>query len=1003
MVYGGITANGGGQVLGNRIVAAGISVGAGVLVANNSVAGGGTGIDYSDSSLTGSPTQVINNTISSCGTGVNCNGPHLVLANNIVAFNGTGVATQYVYVPTLDSNCVFGNGAADYSGVAKGANDISVDPKLEDVAHGHLHIQPDSPCINAGDDSVVDASWTDVDGQPRIQGGRVDIGADESDGTTWAPIPPPVVRVSPTGNDTNDGSSWSQAKRTVQAAIRALPLTGGEVWVAAGSYPENVTILPYVYVYGGFSGVETSRQLRDPEKNHSDIVNSQRGGDLVTFLQGYRIDGIDGMQVRGSSYDGVDGGAGLIVNCTIAGCGGYGVMAYEGAPLVARCHIYGNKTAGVSAGPGAEVRNSFVTGNAGSGLNLQGSSSAFNNTIARNAASGIACQGAVLAVNNIVADNGGYGLSYMRDSTGNPAVARFNCVYGNAAGSYNEVDPGAGAISEDPLLAASALGRVHIQPGSPCIGAGDPSVVKAGWADIDGQPMAAGKPVDIGADLSDGTVWSTAPAVCRVAPWGNDSNDGASWSAPKRTIQAGLDSVADAGGEVWVAQGTYSEHLVVPAFAYMYGGFKGTETSRDQRNWASYPTEVTAPSFGEVTQTIGGYLADGVFGFTFTGNGKYGNVVEFGSSSPYFQNNIVRDGYPDTAIHGNACSPLIRGNLVYGNGTAIEIDYSGNPVIVNNTCNGPIVCDTTTATIVNNIIEGGISMSPGAAPVEMHNCVFGSGTNYTNISPSPTDINADPGFVDATAGNYRCAVGSPCIDAGLNQFVTSDYQRDLEGQPRIWDGNGPGIVDIGAYEYAPTQTMVGVWTAPDGSPVSLSEAIVSAVFTGGFYIESDDRAFGMWVSSPNYTPSLPARVHIVGTLHKDQGQGPGWIAATSVTPVGTGTVKPLTMTESTLSASTADPGVSTGGLLVRIAGVVTGLDSPDFTIWDGSTIGGASIRDWYGNPGVHVHEDIPGNEKVPVQKGQWVIVTGISGIDISGTNVTRSILVSQAADIQVLF
>jgi len=42
------------------------------------------------------------------------------------------------------------------------------------------HIRPDSPCINAGDPAyATEPNETDIDGQPRIGNGRIDIGADE--------------------------------------------------------------------------------------------------------------------------------------------------------------------------------------------------------------------------------------------------------------------------------------------------------------------------------------------------------------------------------------------------------------------------------------------------------------------------------------------------------------------------------------------------------------------------------------------------------------------------------------------------------------------------------------------------------------------------------------------------------------------------------------------------------------------------------------------------------
>ncbi len=98
------------------------------------------------------------------------------IINSLIVPN-LGGGVDCLNSPDIGYNCVWGNIPWNYTlqtGERTGIDgNISVDPLL--VA-GHL--LPGSPCINAGDNSVVTVD-TDIDGEARIAGGRVDIGADE--------------------------------------------------------------------------------------------------------------------------------------------------------------------------------------------------------------------------------------------------------------------------------------------------------------------------------------------------------------------------------------------------------------------------------------------------------------------------------------------------------------------------------------------------------------------------------------------------------------------------------------------------------------------------------------------------------------------------------------------------------------------------------------------------------------------------------------------------------
>lgn len=98
---------------------------------------------------------------------------------------GTDESAQiYDVGAEIDHCCIQG-----WTGNLGGMGNIGDEPLFVDSTGGNYHLSELSPCINAGDPNhLVDPNESDIDGQPRIIGGRVDMGADEFHCNNIAPI-----------------------------------------------------------------------------------------------------------------------------------------------------------------------------------------------------------------------------------------------------------------------------------------------------------------------------------------------------------------------------------------------------------------------------------------------------------------------------------------------------------------------------------------------------------------------------------------------------------------------------------------------------------------------------------------------------------------------------------------------------------------------------------------------------------------------------------------------
>ncbi len=129
----------------------------------------------------------------------------LTVANSIVYGNGDAGDANEIYIIgcsacTISYTDIEGgqDGVTKASGTLNwGPGILNVDPKFVNPSAGDYHLKPGSPVINKGDPAYTGVGETDIDGDPRVLYGRIDLGADE-----WVRARPKPADADPVGPPT---------------------------------------------------------------------------------------------------------------------------------------------------------------------------------------------------------------------------------------------------------------------------------------------------------------------------------------------------------------------------------------------------------------------------------------------------------------------------------------------------------------------------------------------------------------------------------------------------------------------------------------------------------------------------------------------------------------------------------------------------------------------------------------------------------------------------------
>ncbi|MHC4328768.1 MAG: NosD domain-containing protein [Planctomycetota bacterium] len=192
----------------------------GNIISNNSVSletgHSGGGIEFISFCPAVIQNNVISGNIADYGGGIaahNSSGP--IITNNTITGNtanlGGGISGEDSSLTVLNS--ILWNDSPDeihlddsstiditYSDIQSGwlgTGNIHADPLFVDTANADYHLQASSPCIDSGDNSAIPRSLAvDLDGNPRIINGIVDMGAYECGIAAPPPPPPPPPTLS---------------------------------------------------------------------------------------------------------------------------------------------------------------------------------------------------------------------------------------------------------------------------------------------------------------------------------------------------------------------------------------------------------------------------------------------------------------------------------------------------------------------------------------------------------------------------------------------------------------------------------------------------------------------------------------------------------------------------------------------------------------------------------------------------------------------------------------
>lgn len=318
---------------------------------------------------------------------------------------------------------------------------------------------------------------------------------------------------------------------------------------------------------------------------------------------------------------------------------------------------------------------------------------------------------------------------------------------------------------------------------------------------------------------------------------------GASWPDAFPDVQSAL-AAAEPGTDIWVAEGTYfptddtdrTATFELASGVALYGGFDGTESSRDARDWTAHETILSGDIGAPEDQTDNSYHvvtgsdtdASAVLdGFTVTGayadgpnpRNRGGGMRNVGGSPTVrhavFRDNEARAGATDAFGAGMfndlSSSPTLED-------VRFERNVSGTVAggMANRRGSSPTLRNVLFMENEAGLLAGGMANEEGSHPtlvdvqfIRNHSGGWTGGMdNYNDANPSLYNVV----FFGNTCANYGCGMTN---DTNANALVVNAL---FVGNRKLAGGEAGAA---GLQNNSSSPTLVGVTfvsnTAPDGS------------------------------------------------------------------------------------------------------------------------------------------------------------------------------------------